>query len=156
MKPGSYTQLYIQVVFSPKAKQNFLKKEFRPELFRFMGGVLSNMKHIPIIINGVEDHVHVFFGLNPNVSISDTIRDLKRASSLLINEKGWLPNKFSWQEGYGAFSYSKSHIENVKKYIENQERHHKKKTFKEEYIEFLEKYEVEYDERFLFEFYNRK
>lgn len=154
MKPGSYSQLYIQVVFSPKAKQSLLKKEFRPELFRFMGGVLSNLKHTPIIINGVEDHIHIFFGLNPNVSISDTIRDLKRASSLLINEKNWLPNRFSWQEGYGAFSYSKSHIENVKKYIANQEEHHKRKTFKEEYIEFLNKYEVEYDERFLFEFYD--
>lgn len=154
MKPGSYTQLYIQVVFSPKGKQSLLKKEFRPELFRFIGGVLSNMKHTPIIINGVEDHIHIFFGLNPNVSISDTIRDIKRASSLLINEKNWLSNKFSWQEGYGAFSYSKSHIENVKKYIANQEEHHKKKSFREEYIEFLEKYEVEYDKRFLFEFYN--
>lgn len=154
MKPGSYTQLYIQVVFSPKGKQNLLKKDFRPELYRFIGGVLSNMKHTPIIINGVEDHIHIFFGLNPNVSISDTIRDIKRASSLLINEKNWLPNKFSWQEGYGAFSYSKSHIENVKIYIANQEEHHKKKSFREEYIEFLEKYEVEYDKRFLFEFYN--
>ena len=154
MKPGSYTQLYIQVVFSPRGKQNLLNKDFRAELYRFMGGVLSNMKHTPIIINGVEDHIHIFFGLNPNVSISDTIRDIKRASSLLINEKNWLPNKFSWQEGYGAFSYSKSHIENVKKYIANQEEHHKKNTFKEEYIEFLDKYEVEYDKRFLFEFYN--
>lgn len=154
MKPGSYTQLYIQVVFSPKGKQNLLKKDFRPELYRFIGGVLSNMKHTPIIINGVEDHIHIFFGLNPNVSISDTIRDIKRASSLLINEKNWLSNKFSWQEGYGAFSYSKSHIENVKKYIANQEEHHKKKSFREEYIEFLEKYDVEYDKRFLFEFYN--
>lgn len=154
MKPGSYTQLYIQVVFSPKGKQNLLKKDFRPELYRFIGGVLSNMKHTPIIINGVEDHIHIFFGLNPNVSISDTIRDIKRASILLINEKNWLPNKFSWQEGYGAFSYSKSHIENVKIYIANQEEHHKKKSFREEYIEFLEKYDIEYDKRFLFEFYN--
>ncbi len=111
------------------------------------------MKHKSIIINGISDHVHVFVGLNPAISISDTVHELKRGSSLFINDEKLCKNKFSWQEGYGAFTYSRSHIDNVYKYIQNQEAHHKKITFREEYIDFLKKFEAEYDERYLFEFF---
>src|SRR5690606_6252217 len=105
----------------------------------------------PIIVNGVSDHVHVFVGLKPSMNISDLIRDIKNNSSNFINEQKWVQGKFSWQEGYGAFSYAHSQIENVYQYILNQEEHHKKKTFKDEYLEFLQKFNVEYDEKYLFE-----
>jgi REP element-mobilizing transposase RayT len=154
MKPRVFTQLYIQIVFAVAHKDRLLGKDFRKDVFSYMSGIATNMKHKSIIINGVSDHVHIFLGMNPSVSISDTVWELKRGSSLYINSKNWLHNKFNWQEGYGSFSYSKSHIENVYKYILNQEEHHKKKKFREEYIEFLKKYEIEYDERFLFEFFN--
>ena len=97
------------------------------------------------------DHIHIFVGFQPSISISDLVRDVKNNSSKFINEKGWINGKFSWQEGYGAFSYSHSHIENVYNYILNQEKHHQKKSFKEEYLDFLKKFEVEYDEKYLFE-----
>ncbi|RLD59951.1 MAG: transposase [Bacteroidetes bacterium] len=119
-----------------------------------MSGIATNMKHKSIIINGVSDHVHIFLGMNPSISVSDTVWELKRSSSLYINDKNWLSNKFNWQEGYGTFSYSKSHIDNVYKYILNQEEHHKKRTFREEYIDFLKKFEIDYDERYLFEFFD--
>jgi putative transposase len=154
MKPGVYTQLYIQLVFAVKYRDRLLKKEYRPEIFKYMSGIATNMKHKSIIINGVSDHVHVFLGLNPAVSISDTVYELKRSTSLFINEKKWFSRKFNWQEGYGAFSYSKSHIENVFNYIKNQEGHHRKQNFRDEYMAFLKKFEVEYDERFLFEFFD--
>lgn len=97
------------------------------------------------------DHVHILIGMKPNISISDLVRDIKAASSKFINESKWINGKFNWQEGYGAFSYSKSHLDNVIKYILNQEEHHKKQTFKEEYHSFLEKFEIEYDEKYLFD-----
>ncbi len=154
MKPGVFSQLYIQIVFSPSHRDRLLRKDFRKDVFKYMSGIATNMKHKSIIINGVSDHVHIFLGMNPSISISDTVWELKRSSSLYINSKNWLNDKFNWQEGYGTFSYSKSHIDNVYKYILNQEEHHKKKTFREEYIDFLEKFEIEYDERYLFEFFD--
>jgi len=153
MKPGAYTQLYVQLVFAVKNRNAVLNKEIRLRVFEYMSGILREMKHKSIIINGVSDHVQVFVGLNPVKSISDTVHDLKRSSSLFINNEKLCMGKFSWQEGYGAFTYSRSHIDNVYRYIQNQEEHHNRKNFREEYVEFLEKYEVEYDERFLFDFF---
>ena len=154
MKPGVYTQLYVQLVFAVKHRDRMLNDSIRKELFSYMSGTLTNLKHKSIIINGISDHVHVFLGLNPSISISDTVWELKRSSSLFINNKKWFQSKFQWQEGYGSFSYSKSQIDNVYKYIENQEQHHKRVTFKEEYIDFLEKFEIEYDSKYLFDFFN--
>jgi len=154
MKPGVFTQLYVQLVFAVKYRDRMLNDSIRKELFSYMSGTVTNLKHKSIIINGVSDHVHVFIGLNPSMSVSDTVWELKRSSSLFINNKKWFKSKFQWQDGYGAFSYSKSQIDNVYKYIENQEQHHKKTTFKEEYIDFLEKFEIEYDSKYLFDFFN--
>lgn len=112
------------------------------------------MGHKPIIVNGVADHVHLFIGLKPSISISNLVRDVKRSSSLFINEQKWLRTNFRWQEGYGVFSYSKSHIENVYHYIKNQENHHMKKTFEKEYLNFLKEYDIEFDEKFLFKFFD--
>ncbi len=153
MKPGTFTQLYVQLVFAVQNRDAVLNKNIRFRVFEYLSGILREMSHKSIIINGVSDHVHIFVGLNPARSISDTVHELKRSSSLFIKNEKLCSSKFSWQEGYGAFTYSKSHIDNVYKYIQNQEEHHKKITFREEYIDFLEKYDVPYDERFLFEFF---
>ena len=110
------------------------------------------MKHKSIIVNGVSNHVHILLGLNPSKSISDTVHDIKRRTSLFINNEKLCIGKFAWQEGYGGFTYSRSQLANVYNYILNQEKHHNKKTFKEEYIQFLEKFKVEFDEKFLFDF----
>lgn len=153
MKPAVYSQLYIHLVFAVKNRDAILTGDIRIELFSYISGILTNKKQKSIIINGFSDYVHIFFGMNTTMSISDIVADLKRSSALLANEKKWFKGKFQWQEGYGAFSYSKSQIENVFNYIQNQEEHHKKRTFKEEYLDLLNKFEVEYDDRFLFEFF---
>lgn len=149
--PGTFSQIYIQAVFAVKGRENLLDKKWREEVFKYMAGIIKNKGQKPIIINGVADHVHVFIGLKPAMSVSNLIRDVKNNSSNFINEKKWLKGKFSWQEGYGSFSYSHSHIENVYNYILNQEEHHKKKSFREEYLEFLKEFDVTYDEKYLFE-----
>ncbi len=148
---NTYTQLHIQAVFTVKGRDCFLGKEWRDEVFRYIAGIIAIKGHKPIIVNGVADHVHVFFGLNPSVAISDLMREVKNNSTNFINNKGWLRGKFAWQEGYGAFSYGRSQVEDVYKYILNQEEHHRKRTFKEEYLDMLKKFEVAYDEQYLFD-----
>jgi len=152
MKPGTYTQLYIQMVFAVKNRNAVLHSTIRHRIIEYISGIISGMNHKSIIVNGVSDHVHILIGLNPSISISDTVRDIKRGSSLFINTEKICNNKFAWQEGYGAFSYSRSQLDRVYNYILNQEKHHHKSTFHEEYIEFLKKNEVIYNEIFLFEF----
>jgi putative transposase len=148
---GTFSQIYIQVVFAVQGRQNLLQKEWRQEVFKYMAGIIKNKGQKPIIINGVEDHVHVFLGLKPAMALSDLVRDIKNNSSNFINEQNWIKGKFNWQEGYGAFSYSHSQIETVYTYVQNQEQHHKQQTFKEEYLDFLKKFEIEHDAKYLFE-----
>ena len=148
---GTYTQLYIQYVFAVKGRQNLLQKPWREEVFKYMAGIIRDKNQKSIIVNGVADHVHVFVGLRPSMSVSNLIRDIKNNSSDFINDRQFLPFEFSWQEGYGAFSYAHSQMDVVYKYILNQEKRHRKKTFKEEYLEFLQKFEVEYNEKYLFD-----
>jgi putative transposase len=148
---GTFSQVYIQVVFAVKGRRNLLQKPWRDEVFKYMAGIIKGKNQKSIIVNGVEDHVHLFIGLKPSMSISDLIRDVKNNTTNFINEEKFIQGKFSWQEGYGAFSYSHSQIDSVYQYILNQEEHHHKKTFKEEYLEFLKKFEIEYDEKYLFE-----
>jgi REP element-mobilizing transposase RayT len=154
MKPGNFTQLHIQLVFAVKYREALLRKEIRENVFEYIAGIITTMGHKTLIVNGFSDHVHIFMGMNPKISISDTIHDVKRNSSLFINNNSLCQHKFAWQNGYGAFSYSHSHIKNVYNYIKNQESHHTRKTFQQEYMEFLEKFEVPYDERFLFDFFD--
>lgn len=149
--PGTFSQIYIQVVFAVKGRQNLLDKKWRNEVFKYMAGIVTQKGQKPIIVNGVSDHVHIFIGLKPSIALSDLVRDIKNNSSKFINEQNWVKGKFSWQEGYGAFSYSHSHIENVYQYILNQEKHHQKITFRQEYFEFLDKFQVEYNEKYLFD-----
>ena len=148
---GTFSQLYIQVVFAVKGRENLLQKPWREEVFKYMSGIIKGKNQKPIIVNGVIDHVHLFIGLKPSMPLSDLICDVKNNATNFINENKFLKGKFSWQEGYGAFSYSHSQLDTVYQYILNQEEHHKKKTFKEEYLDFLQKFEIEYDERYLFD-----
>jgi putative transposase len=147
---NTYTQIHIQFVFAVKFRNSQIQSEWKDELFKYITGVVKNNKHQLLSINGMPDHLHILIGLRPTQSISDLMQDVKGNSSKWINNRKLTKTKFEWQEGYGAFSYGKSQLNRVKLYIQNQELHHKKKTFKEEYIEFLEKFEVEYDEKYIF------
>lgn len=151
---NTYSQIYIQFVFAVKGRQNLIKKSFKDELYKYISGIARNKKQKLLAINGMPDHVYIFIGMNPDVHISNLMKEIKSNSSRFINEKGFIKGKFSWQEGFGAFSYSHSHIDKVVKYILNQETHHKKRTFREEYLELLEKFNVEYNPKYLFEFYD--
>ncbi len=150
---NTYTQLNIHAVFAVKGRHNFLGDKFRIDLFKYIHGVLENKDHFPLAINGYKDHVHVFFELNPKYSLSEIMRDVKASSSKWINDNNFIDGKFAWQEGYGGFSYSRSQRDNVMNYIINQEEHHKKSTFREEYLELLQKFEVDFKNEYVFEFY---
>jgi putative transposase len=149
--PGTFSQIYIQVVFAVKGRENLLQKTWRDDAFKYMAGIIKEKGQKPIIVNGVSDHVHLFIGLKPAMTLSDLVRDVKNNTTNFINDKKYLKGKFAWQEGYGAFSYAHSQLDSVYQYILNQEEHHKRKTFKEEYLDFLQKFEIEHDEKYLFE-----
>lgn len=151
---GTFSQIYIQVIFAVKGRENLLQKPWREDAFKYMAGVVKNKGHKPIIVNGVSDHVHLFIGLKPAMALSDLVRDIKNNTSNFINEKQYIKGKFSWQEGYGAFSYAHSQMNPVYQYILNQEEHHKNQTFKEEYLSLLKEFEIEHDEKYLFEWIN--
>lgn len=154
MKPGTFTQMYVHLVFAVGNREAVLSKDIRSRVFEYISGIVTNQRHKSIIVNGVSDHIHILLGLNPAISVSDAVHDIKRGSSLFINENKLVNGKFFWQEGYGGFTNSRSQIEAVYKYIEGQESHHAKKTFREEYLNMLDKYEVDYDPKYLFEFYD--
>ncbi|HMK02896.1 MAG TPA: IS200/IS605 family transposase [Ferruginibacter sp.] len=151
--PGTFSQIYIQIVFAVKSRANLIDPVWKTDLHKYISGIIKGKGQKPIIVNGMPDHIHIFVGLRPAMLISDLVRDIKNNASNFVNEHGFVKGRFRWQEGYGAFSYSHSHIENVYNYILNQERHHQKKTFKEEYFDLLKKFEVEFDEKYLFEWY---
>ena len=150
--PNTYSQIYLHYVFSPKNRQALISAEFEQELYKYITGIVKNLDQQLIRINGMPDHLHIFIGLKPNCRLSDLVREIKKSSNAFIKERKFTRLKFEWQEGYGAFSYSHSNIGNVIKYISNQKEHHKKRTFKEEYLDFLKKLEVEYNDVYLFEF----
>ena len=147
---NTYTQLYIHCVFAVKFRKAVIQLEWKERLHKYITGIIQNNGHKLLAINSVPDHLHLFVGLNPKQSISDMMRLVKGDSSEFINTQGFTKTKFQWQEGYGAFSNSRSHINGVVKYIMNQKKHHAKKTFTEEYREMLKSYAVEYDEQYIF------
>lgn len=151
---NTYTQLYAQIVFCPAGRQNLLHDSIKTDVYRYITGIIKNKKQKPMIINGMPDHIHIFIGFSPDIALSDLVRDIKANSSNYINKKKLVAGKFSWQRGFGAFTYSKSQIPLVVRYIQNQEIHYSKKTFREEYIELLEKFGIEYKDEYLFEWYN--
>lgn len=149
--PNTYTQIYIQIVFAVKGRGNLIPKNNREELHKYITGIVKNRGQKLLSVFCMPDHTHLLIGVKPSIAVSDLVRDIKSGSSTFINEANWVKGKFNWQEGFGAFSYSKSQIDTVIKYILNQEEHHKNKTFKEEYIDFLKKFEIDYDEKYVFE-----
>jgi len=152
--PNTYTQIYVQIVFAVQGvqgRQNLIAEKHRDELEKYICGIISNKKSKALAIYCNPDHTHVLIGLHPSVSISDISRDIKANSSKWINDKRWIIGRFNWQEGFGAFTYSKSQIDWVIKYILNQPKHHKNISFKDEYINFLKKFEIKYNEKYLFE-----
>lgn len=150
---NTYSQINIHCVFAVKGRENIITRNFRDELHRYMSGILKNDDVFPLAVGGWKDHVHVFFELKPDLKISDLMRMLKATSSKWINDNRLVLGKFQWQEGYGVFSYSRSQRNNVINYIMKQEEHHKKRTFREEYLDLLKNFEVEYKEEYVFEFY---
>lgn len=148
---NTFTQIYIQVVFAVKGRQNLIAKQHKEELHKYITGIVTNREQKLLAIHCMPDHVHILIGLKPTVTISDLVRDIKAGSSKFINDQRWIRSKFNWQEGYGAFSYGHSQLDRVIRYIENQEQHHARRSFKEEYLEFLERFHVEYDEKYLFD-----
>jgi len=150
---GTFSQLYIQYVFAVKGRQNLIQSSFEKEVYSYIAGIIRNKGQKPLAVNGMPDHIHVLVGLKPVMKISDLIRDIKNNSTNFINEKGWLKQKFSWQEGYGVFSYSESNYGKVIEYIKNQKQHHEKRSFRQEYTVLLKKFHIQFDEKYLFEFY---
>lgn len=149
--PGTFSKLYIQVVFAVKGRENLIANSWKDELHKYVAGIIKGKDQKSIIVNGMPDHIHAFIGLRPAMKISDLVRDVKNNSSNFINDNKFVKGKFSWQDGYGAFSYSHSHIDKVYQYVLNQEDHHKKRTFREEYIGLLKKFQIEYEEKYLFD-----
>ena len=151
---GTFSQIYIQVVFAVKGRQNLVHASFEEELYKYVSGIVTNKKQKSLAVNGMPDHIHILVGLKPSMCISDLVRDIKNNSTNFINDHGWLGKKFSWQDGYGAFSYSESNYGKVIDYIKNQKQHHAKRTFRDEYLSFLKKFNVPFDDKYLFEFYD--
>lgn len=149
--PNTYSQIYVQIVFAVKGRENLISKIHREELHKYISGIVQNRGQKMLSIFCMPDHVHLLVGIKSSITISDLVRDIKAGSSNFINQQHWVKGKFNWQEGFGAFSYSKSQIDNVIKYILSQEEHHKKTTFKAEYFDFLRRFEIDYDEKYVFE-----
>lgn len=147
---NTYTQIHIQAVFTVQNKDCIIQNIWKDELHKYICGIVQKNEHKLLAINGMPDHIHILFGLRPAQSISDLMQDIKGSSSKWINEKRFVRGKFSWQEGYGAFSYSKSEVPQIINYILNQTVHHKKKSFTEEYLEMLKQFEIDYDEMYIF------
>ena len=148
---NTYTEIHIQAVFAVKNRECLIQKQWKDELYKYISGIIRNNDHKLITINGMPDHIHILFGMRPSQSLSNLLQDIKGDSSKWINDKKLTQHRFSWQQGYGAFSYSKSQLPHIINYIENQEEHHAKRNFIEEYKEILNAFDVEYNERYIFE-----
>ncbi len=149
--PGTYSQIYIQIVFAVQNRNSLILSSWEERLYQYITAIVQNQGQKMLAINGMPDHIHFFIGLKPNCRISDLVREIKKSSNEFINDKKLSKFKFNWQEGYGAFSYSDSQINNVVQYIMRQKEHHKKRTFKEEYHQFLKNFNIPFEEKYLFE-----
>ena len=147
---NTYSQIYLHVVFAVEGRQNLISAQHNDELQKYITGIVSEQKQKLIAINNMPDHVHMLIGLQPDLALSDLIRDVKASSSGFVNRKRWVQGRFQWQEGFGAFSYSRSQLNTVIRYIQDQQEHHARKTFRQEYEELLQKFGVTYDERYIF------
>jgi REP element-mobilizing transposase RayT len=148
---NTYSQIYIHIVFAVEGRQNLFRLEHNAEIQKYITGIVTGQKQKLIVINNMPDHVHLLVGLQPDLALSDLVREIKACSSSFIQRKQWFPGRFRWQEGFGAFSYSRSQIDTVVRYIKNQQKHHAKQSFHEEYVALLEKFGVAYDKRYIFQ-----
>lgn len=148
---NTFSQIYIQLVFAVKGRENLISSAWEKELFKYITGIVRNKDQKMLAINGVADHIHILIGMKPTCCLSDLVREIKKSSNEFINERKFLNHKFYWQEGYGAFSYSHSALGNVINYINNQKEHHENRTFRDEYTEFLKEYKVDYKDEYLFD-----
>lgn len=148
--PNTYTQIHIQAIFAVRFRNAVIQKEWKDELYKYITGIAQSYNHKLLAINGMPDHLHIFFGMRPTQSLSDLMQDIKGGSSQWINNQKFLNSRFEWQQGFGALSYSKSQASNVIAYIHNQEEHHKKHTFLNEYKDFLKIFGIDYDDRYIF------
>ena len=147
---NTYHQIYLQTVFAVKYRKAMIDKTWSNKLFAVIGNLINEADCKTIIVNGVSDHVHCLFGLRPAVSVAELMKTVKAKSSKYINDHQLTPERFEWQTGYGVFSYGQSQIDNVVKYIQNQEAHHQKQTYRDEYLKFLKDFNVKYDEQYIF------
>ncbi|HXM36152.1 MAG TPA: IS200/IS605 family transposase [Pyrinomonadaceae bacterium] len=149
---NTFSQIYIQTVFAVSNRLSLIQPYFKEDLFKFMTGIVTNNGCKLISINGVPDHVHILIGLKPSIALADLVRDIKADSSKFVNKERFVRGKFSWQEGYGAFSYGHSQLDTIIRYIQNQEQHHKRSSFKREYLTMLRKFDMAFEEKYVFEF----
>ena len=148
---NTYTQIYVQIVFAVQGRESLIQRQHNDELQKYMTGIISRQGPKLIAINNMPDHFHILVGQTPNVALSDLVRGIKAGSSGFINDRRWVLGRFSWQEGFGAFSYAHSQLDAVIRYIQNQQEHHRRTTFQEEYLEFLKRFNVPHDERYTFQ-----
>lgn len=148
---GTFSQIYIQVVFAVKGGQNLIHPSWEEELYKYIMGIVRNKDQKMIAINGMPDHIHFLIGMKPSACLSDIVREVKKSSDDFIREREFTKYRFQWQEGYGAFSYSHSSLDSVVNYILNQKEHHKRKSFREEYHDFLKRFEIEFKDEYLFQ-----
>jgi REP element-mobilizing transposase RayT len=149
---NTFSQIYIQVVFAVSERQSLIKAEFKEELYKYIIGIIRNQNQKLIAINGMPDHIHILIGLRPSMCLADLVREIKADSSNFVNRKKFVHGRFRWQEGYGAFSYSHSQIGTVTRYIGNQEKHHQRQSFKDEYQTLLRKFDIAFEDKYVFKF----
>ncbi len=153
---NAYRKMYLQIVFAVKNRQALLHKSWRAELFRYIAGIINQRGHYSLAVNGVEDHVHIFLCYGGHELVHDLVREIKKASNAFIKANNFCPYKFEWQSGYGVFSYSYRERDKIMNYVLKQEEHHRKKSFQKEYLKFLEDFEIEYKDEYLFDFWERE
>jgi len=149
---NTYSQIYIQTVFAVDGRLSIIRPQFKEEVYKYITGIVRNNRHKLIAINGMSDHIHILIGLKPAMALADLVRDIKADSLDFINRKNWVRGRFSWQEGYGAFSYGHSQLDTIIRYIQNQEQHHRRRSFKDEYLAWLKKFEIPFEEKYVFQF----
>ena len=149
---NTFSQIYIQTVFAVSNRQSLIKPEFKEDLFKYITGIVTNQGQKLISINGMPDHIHILIGLKPSMALADLVRDIKADSSTYVNKNKWVRGRFSWQEGYGAFSYGHSQLDTIIRYIQDQEKHHKRRSFKNEYLTLLRKFDIAFEDKYVFDF----
>ena len=149
---NTFSQIYIQTVFAVSERQSLIRPEFKEQLYKYITGIVRNHGQKLIAINGMADHVHVLIGLKPAMALADLVREMKADSTNFINQRKLVHGRFNWQEGYGAFSYGHSQLDRIIHYIQGQERHHQKQSFKNEYMALLRKFDIAFDDKYVFKF----